>query len=134
MLDLIKRTTKRQKYGQEDEAISYTIDDNSKPHFEEVLEDVAVAWGENHDGQEGRKGTMEHTWTHLTDGSSSFEDSLFPCWGRSTIDVWGWRVNCEESVANVRTIVNRKANCNRDVDDGYAVESDSPKVEQSEQE
>lgn len=77
-MDVVKRATKREEYRQEDEAVCHSVNDYSNPHFEEVLENVAVAGSKNDDGEEGGKRAMEHTWTHLANCSSGFEDSLFP--------------------------------------------------------
>jgi len=69
---------------------------------------------------------VEYTRTHLANSSSGFENSLLALWGQWSIDVLSWRVDREESVADVRTIVYWKANRNSNIDDGYTIQSDAP--------
>ena len=98
------------------------------------MENVASAGSENNYGEEGGKGAMEYTRTHLANSSSGFENSLFAFGGRGAIDVCGRRVDCEEGVADVGAVVHWEADRYSDVDDGYTVEGDAPEVQQWKQE
>jgi hypothetical protein len=131
---VVQGTAASENNGQKDETVGNTIDNDSEPHLEEGLEDVGAAGGEHNDGKEGGESAMEHARSHRTQCTSCFEYSFLVVTQLLSVLIGFWWMGHEISMTDVCAVINRQSNSYDIIDNGYAVECDSPEVEETQQE